>query len=60
MQKIIYKDGNGNSHTIDGVDISYGVTIEGMGAEQEWELTCIDTVPTTVVTEFNGGRPDDR
>ena len=46
--------------TLENVDLSYGVRISDIGAEEEWELTTIDDSPDTFVSPHVGSRPNDR
>ena len=50
---------NGESVSME-VDIKEGVSIVGIRAEQEWDLTTVDDSPATYITKHVGGRPDDR
>ncbi len=45
---------------IEEVDLSAGVVISGIGESEEWDFTGTDDAPSTEVTPFIGGRPDDR
>lgn len=58
MATLIYNDGT-STKTINVV-LSEGVEINDIDESEEWEFTGIDNKPSTTVTEFVGGRPDDR
>lgn len=59
MATLIYTDGTG-SHTVTGVIETEGITLEGLEETSEWQFTGKDDKPSTTVTDFIGGRPDDR
>ena len=60
MAKIEAIDTEGNAITLTGVDLSQGVNISDISSTEEWALKSIDDTPKTYVTDFAGGRPDDR
>ena len=59
MATITYTDGSG-THTVTDVTASSGITVSDLDKNDEWDLTGIDNEPSTTVTAFIGGRPDDR
>lgn len=59
MAKLTYVDTTG-THTITGVDLESGITLEEISNETEWTLVTKDDTPVTYDTDFIGGRPNDR
>ena len=58
MESLKYHDGT-TWRTVD-CDLSQGIEVSDINEELEWQFTGIDDVPDTTVTDFIGGRPDDR
>ena len=59
MAKSKTKDSQGNTTTVEGVDLGQDVVISEVGANEVWKLK-VKVGETTYTTDFIGGRPDDR
>ena len=53
---LTYKDGQGVLKTVEA-DLTGTIRIEGVGAEEAYDIVVTDTSSETVVNEFVGPRP---